>query len=533
MYSYGELVFDYGENVVVKEGTTSINPWAIRNWNVVSLSLPSSLATITSVMISENATKLETIYLRSNISFNSEKLLSATPKIYVSGSVTGELACEYVNGRFIEHDKGTVFLFLNDPHADLTFLSDENAVAFSVEPYSDYDESVIVVKIGETVIAPLPAGSGKKIGETDVSGMYYITVSGDLNIDITGIELNTFSVTLPSDTTGYEITGTPGFTDVDVNTKILFSVDMLPGYVAETGFKVTLDGNEITPTYSREGYYLYEFILLKDSAINVDGVVSEGVKTVTFDSKGGSNIEPQTIPTGAKATYTAPTYDGHDFMGWFADTELKVLYDFDAPVIDNINLYAKWATSATNKFTVTFESERATIVAIAYGNTPIDTGTEVYDGAIIKFVATPPLNYDVQKWIINGADIITFENEMSLEIVAATTVSVVCEYRVNSTYVNVNEVLSPIPGHHVHLWTYGEGTSGDSSAMMWTEMIYAPAIYGDFIYAKSDQILLKINANTGELVKSVQTAREFSGYYEKVAVGNGLIFDGPMEGVRP
>ncbi len=64
---------------------------------------------------------------------------------------------------------------------------------------------------------------------------------------------------------------------------------------------------------------------------------------VTFDSKGGSAVSPQTVASGGKATKPAdPTREGFAFTGWYSDSDASVPYDFDTPVTGNITLYAGW-----------------------------------------------------------------------------------------------------------------------------------------------------------------------------------------------
>ncbi|MDO5037480.1 MAG: InlB B-repeat-containing protein [Tissierellia bacterium] len=65
--------------------------------------------------------------------------------------------------------------------------------------------------------------------------------------------------------------------------------------------------------------------------------------TVTFDTKGGSPVGPQTLATNAKATRPGdPTRKGFTFVGWFQDQALTSPYDFDSPVPGDLTLYAKW-----------------------------------------------------------------------------------------------------------------------------------------------------------------------------------------------
>ncbi len=66
--------------------------------------------------------------------------------------------------------------------------------------------------------------------------------------------------------------------------------------------------------------------------------------TVTFNSKGGSSVDTQTIVEGKTATKpTAPTRKGYTFKGWYTDDGVFVnRFNFDTEITENTNLYAKW-----------------------------------------------------------------------------------------------------------------------------------------------------------------------------------------------
>ena len=65
--------------------------------------------------------------------------------------------------------------------------------------------------------------------------------------------------------------------------------------------------------------------------------------TVTFDSMGGTAVEPQTVEEGGKATKPAdPTRDGYTFDGWYTDEACTEAYDFETAVTADITLYAGW-----------------------------------------------------------------------------------------------------------------------------------------------------------------------------------------------
>jgi formylglycine-generating enzyme required for sulfatase activity len=64
--------------------------------------------------------------------------------------------------------------------------------------------------------------------------------------------------------------------------------------------------------------------------------------TVTFDSGGGTEIPPQDVEWGKTAMRPAdPTLSGFRFDNWYV-VGTSDIYDFDAEVTSNINLYAKW-----------------------------------------------------------------------------------------------------------------------------------------------------------------------------------------------
>lgn len=66
--------------------------------------------------------------------------------------------------------------------------------------------------------------------------------------------------------------------------------------------------------------------------------------TVTFDMAGGSAVPSQTVTTGNLATRPAdPTREGYVFGGWYKDSALTQVWDFDTErIYDNTTIYAKW-----------------------------------------------------------------------------------------------------------------------------------------------------------------------------------------------
>ena len=83
---------------------------------------------------------------------------------------------------------------------------------------------------------------------------------------------------------------------------------------------------------------------------------------VTFDSQGGSEIVPQYVIPGGKATRPdpSPVKEGFMFDGWYKNKELTQYYYFSDTVNEDITLYAKWnALLGINSYDATTETDMA------------------------------------------------------------------------------------------------------------------------------------------------------------------------------
>ena len=134
----------------------------------------------------------------------------------------------------------------------------------------------------------------------------------------------------------------------------------------ESGKKATKPS--VTPTatgYTFDGWYkdaacTTEFDF--NSAITTDTVVyAKWTKnavnyTVTFNMN-GHGIAPasQTVDSGNKAKMPGgiPTTEGYTFIGWYADAEGTVEFDFNTAITKDTVIYAKWIKNSNN-YSVTF-----------------------------------------------------------------------------------------------------------------------------------------------------------------------------------
>jgi len=96
-------------------------------------------------------------------------------------------------------------------------------------------------------------------------------------------------------------------------------------------------------------------------------------RTVTFDSKGGSDVEESSFAEGGdiESAPEEPTRDGYTFAAWSAtDGGSAVSFPHTPGVTEDITLYAKWTA---NRYVVTYNSK---------GGSAVSAGSFVTDGQI-------------------------------------------------------------------------------------------------------------------------------------------------------
>ena len=131
------------------------------------------------------------------------------------------------------------------------------------------------------------------------------------------------------------------------------------------------DGGNVTvePTTEKEGAIVYTCtVCRKEKTEKLDKLVAEKEYTITFDSKGGSAVQPVKASAGAAITApTDPTKDGFVFAGWYESTDggetlSDTAFSFSYMPARVFTLYAKWATAdikgkTFNKVDATLEWE--------------------------------------------------------------------------------------------------------------------------------------------------------------------------------
>lgn len=142
------------------------------------------------------------------------------------------------------------------------------------------------------------------------------------------------------------------------------------------------------PHYTIDGEHPYDGV--------TEGIVSDGeirvnylpdVYTVTFYSGGEQFGEAQDVAYGGVATFPEiPAKENYIFIGWYLDPADSSMYDFNLPIENDLDLFAKYIPIENKKYTVTFlnydGSRYGGVQLIEEGQTAFVPGTPVRDGYV-------------------------------------------------------------------------------------------------------------------------------------------------------
>lgn len=114
-------------------------------------------------------------------------------------------------------------------------------------------------------------------------------------------------------------------------------------------------------------------VMLDSTDIHLTAVVSKG-HWITFDSQGGSYVEPLFVANGETGTEpAAPTRPGYTFDHWSKKDGSE--YDWTAEVKDSLTLYAVWTANTNTQYTVIHWIENANDDGYSFGASTTGTGT--------------------------------------------------------------------------------------------------------------------------------------------------------------
>jgi uncharacterized repeat protein (TIGR02543 family) len=159
--------------------------------------------------------------------------------------------------------------------------------------------------------------------------------------------------------------------------------------------------------------------------------------TITFETNGGSAIQPQTVAKDDKAVQpAAPGKTGYVFSGWHSDSGLATAYNFDIPVVADITLYAQW-TAIT--YTVVYD--------VNSGSGTTESSLHTYD--VEKALAANGFSrtgYDFAGWNIaaDGSGT-SYNNNQSITNLSSTGGATVTLYAQWIPGASVEITLQPAP----------------------------------------------------------------------------------------
>ena len=127
-----------------------------------------------------------------------------------------------------------------------------------------------------------------------------------------------------------------------------------------------------------------------------------GTFVVIFHTNGGSNVNPQNIISGNKASKPSPdpTRSGYTFTGWYKEPDCNTTYTFNETVNSNTTIYAGWKKAER---TVTFNYNGGTGSETTQNVTDGDTATwpddptrngYIFDGWYEDLDCTKPYDFD-------------------------------------------------------------------------------------------------------------------------------------------
>lgn len=150
---------------------------------------------------------------------------------------------------------------------------------------------------------------------------------------------------------------------------------------------------------------------------------------VSFITEHGKTPTSQNVPYNKTATNPGElTAEGYTFIGWYADADHTVKFDFSTPITGDTKVYAKWEKNAPNTYALNVSGAFVYVDGVDVTASAGDTSLKLEKDASVRLVADPdrmPSGMVFDRWtILNGAlnadDAEKFETGRTLEEFAFT-----------------------------------------------------------------------------------------------------------------
>lgn len=170
-----------------------------------------------------------------------------------------------------------------------------------------------------------------------------------------------------------------------------------PQTVADGGFATKPDnpsktGHAFDKWYSDEDLQTeYDFETPVTEDLTLYGSWTKEQYTVSFNSLGGSEVDPQTVSYNEVVIRPEdPTYEGRDFVNWFPTERATEAYDFRTPVTGNMTLFGRWDLKDC---TVTFNP---------VGGSPVPSQTVKYGEKIVRPDDSIKTGHHIEHWRVGS-----------------------------------------------------------------------------------------------------------------------------------
>lgn len=282
---------------------------------------------------------------------------------------------------------------------------------------------------GGTTVPTQTIESGKRVTQPDWPTKTGYTFKGwykdGVPYDFTQPVTDSFTITAKWQVNKYEVVFDTGASD-----------DWYPAQTVEYGGKVNAVVDPTLEGYEFAGWLLNGKMFSFDTPVTGDMTLvaswrDSQVQTHTVTFTGAGDAFTQTVADGSTAIVpTVPSKKGHSFAGWYLGDSL---YDFNAPVTDDMTLEAHWTR---NTYTVSFDSN---------GGSDIDPQQVQYNDAVSQ-PGNPTLDgYEFAGWTLDG-DAYDFDTPVTSSI----------------TLKAVWKKLTPSTKTHTVKFDTGEGSKIDS-----------------------------------------------------------------------
>jgi uncharacterized repeat protein (TIGR02543 family) len=302
----------------------------------------------------------------------------------------------------------------------------------------------------------------------------------------------------------------------------------------------TLAGNTFAGWFTDDGTFTNPFTAATPvtASITVYAQWTAETYTVTFDSNGGSAVDPVTGIAYNATVITLPadpTLAGNTFVGWFSDdTTFTNPFTAETLVTASITVYAKWTATYIVTFSVyveeTFRSPAVGSISATDDSSPIDSGASVEAGSVVVFTAVSSAEYQVKDWYLNNvavdSTIATYtigdlqaavDVQVEFELIPVTTQYTLTVNIVGNGSVEVDDDLYTVPvtvdeGTVLGLeaiadsgWQF-DGWTGDLVGSNATESITmngnkaVTATFSELTYTSESCFIPIFNSSTGTII---------------------------------